>query len=70
MWKTLAVTLVLAGCAPQPQPQNAYSDGASQRYLSIMVQCAVIISKIPVPLTDAEKDWHYQRCLILNEATI
>lgn len=74
MRKLIIGLLVLAGSAGCTQSKNtavnAYSDGASRRNLSVMVQCADIISKAPVTLTDPERDWHYQRCLIQNGATI
>ena len=59
----------LSGCASKPE-QRTYTDGASKWTLEVMVQCGVIIAQAPVVLTDAEKDWHYQRCLRLNGATI
>ena len=60
----------VSGCTAQRPEQRTYTDGASQRNLSVMIQCGTIIARAPFVLTDAEKDWHYQRCLRLNGATI
>ena len=60
----------LLGCAQNRPEQRTYTDGASKRNLDVMIQCGEIIARAPIALTDAEKDWHYQRCLRLNGATI
>lgn len=60
---------VLSGCTNPPE-QRTYTDGASKWNFEVMVQCGTIIARAPFVLTDAEKNWHYQRCLRLNGATI
>jgi hypothetical protein len=70
MHKALLLCVVLLLCACNlAEPVRIYSDGQAVRNLSVMVQCATLIKKLNPP-TDAESDWHYQRCLMANRAVI
>ena len=68
--KTAALFLVVfaAGCT-SVTPQ-AFSDKRAKRNMDVMMQCAVLISKHALVLSIEEQNWHYQQCLIQNEATI
>lgn len=69
MHKTVLLVAILLSACSQPSP-NSFSHGFSDRARSVMVQCAQIIAKAPYPLTPAQANWHYQRCLVQNNATI
>lgn len=60
--------ILLCGCANQPFRQ--YSSGQATRVRQVMEQCAAIVSQHLFILEPAEADWHYQRCLVQNNATI
>jgi hypothetical protein len=64
----LCVVLLLCACK-SPEPIRSHSDGQAVRNMSVMVQCATLIKKLNPP-TDAESNWHYQRCLLANRAVI
>ena len=63
----ILLSIALAGCEAPVQRQ--YSDGNARRVREVMWQCAMIIKGMDLA-TDDEKDWHYQRCLVQNNAVI
>lgn len=65
----LLVAILLSACS-QPPAKNSFSHGFADRARAVMEQCAQAIAKAPYPLTPAQANWHYQRCLVQNNATI
>lgn len=69
MHKTLLlVAILLCGC--QVQPIRAYNTAQADYVREVMTQCAAIIAKHAFMIAPGEADWHYQRCLVQNNATI
>lgn len=64
----LLVVVLLCGC--QAQPIRAYNTAQADYVREAMTQCAVIIAKHAFMLDPGEANWHYQRCLVQNNATI
>lgn len=62
------VAILLIGCSTPPTRQ--YSSGQAEHVRGVMEQCAVIIRSLKIITTDAERDWHYSRCLLQNGAVI
>nr|WP_298117401.1 hypothetical protein [uncultured Pseudomonas sp.] len=69
MHKTLVFSAILL-CACANQPFRQYSSGQATHVRLAMEQCAAIIAQHLFMLAPAEADWHYQRCLVQNKATI
>lgn len=69
MHKTLLlVAILLCGC--QSQPIRTYDTAQTDYVREVMNQCAAIIAKHAFMLPPGQANWHYQRCLVQNNATI
>lgn len=69
MHRTMVLAaILLCGCASSPVRQ--FDQAQANHVRHVMYECAQLISEVSFLLTDAEADWHYQRCLIENNATI
>ena len=69
MHKTLIlVAILLCGCANPPLRQ--FNTAQADHVRQVMTQCAAIIAKHAFMLAPGEANWHYQRCLVQNNATI
>lgn len=69
MHKTLLLVVVLL-CGCQAQPIRAYNTAQADYVREVMTQCATIIGQLAFMLPPGQRDWHYQRCLVQNNATI
>lgn len=69
MHKTLVLAaILLCGCANPPLRQ--FNTAQADHVRQVMEQCAAIIAQLSFMLPPDQSDWHYQRCLVQNNATI